>query len=188
MIFLLYQLQQYRQKKDGKGSKSSGKANKSECDVVVGDSSSVAKSSPEQVSTTELVELYSQASTHTYVATNVDVAAPDPSSTSVAPIEVSKVDDSVSNEDPQSSNRDDVIPTFSPPKIVNIEGKLESGLSVGLKGVLDDSFGHKAGEMIVAHGEDQVPDVGCACILLFSITISYHHIIGVLKSTYFCGL
>ncbi|CAI9284990.1 unnamed protein product [Lactuca saligna] len=153
-------LQQYRQKKDGKGSKSSGKANKPGRDVVAGDSSSVAKSSPEQVSGTELVELSSQASTDTSVATNADVAAPDPSSTSVAPIEVSKVDDSVSNEDLQSSNRDDVIPTFSPPKIVNIEGKLESGLSVGLKGVLDNSFAHKAGEMIAAHGEDQVPDVG----------------------------
>ncbi|KAL7599412.1 hypothetical protein Lser_V15G22884 [Lactuca serriola] len=153
-------LQQYRQKKDGKGSKSSGKANKPERDVFVGDSSSVAKSSPEQVSATELVELSPQASTDTSVATNADVAAPDPSSTSVAPIEVSKVDDSVSNEDLKSSNLDDAIPTFSPPKIVNIEGKLESGLSVGLKGVLDDSFAHKAGEMIAAHGEDQVPDVG----------------------------
>lgn len=158
-------LQQYRQKKDGKGSKSSGKANKPERDVFVGDSSSVAKSSPEQVSATELVELSPQASTDTSVATNADVAAPDRSSTSVAPIEVSKVDDSVSNEDLKSSNLDDAIPTFSPPKIVNIEGKLESGLSVGLKGVLDDSFAHKAGEMIAAHGEDQVPDGHCRKII-----------------------
>lgn len=147
-------LQQYRQKKDGKGGKSSGKGSKPDRDVATGDSSSVAKASPGEGSATELVELSPQGS---MVATNADVATPDLSSTSNVPIQVSKVDDSVPHVDlqVQSSNIDDVIPVVSPPKTVNIEGKHESGLFIGLKAVLDDSYAHKAGETAAAHGEDQ---------------------------------
>ncbi|KAI3690272.1 hypothetical protein L2E82_48251 [Cichorium intybus] len=157
-------LQQYRQKKDGKGSKSSNKANKPDRDVATGDSSSVSKPPPVQASSAELVELSSQGSTDTSPATNADMATSDLSSTSNVPIEVSKsdesVDDSVPNKDLQSSNLDDVIPIISPPRKIVTEGEHESGFTVGLKAVLDDRIDHKAGEMIAVHGEDQVPDVG----------------------------
>ncbi|KAI3505518.1 hypothetical protein L1887_27649 [Cichorium endivia] len=152
-------LQQYRQKKDGKGSKSSNKANKPDGDVVTGDSSSVSKPPPVQASSTELVELSSQGSTDTSPATNADMATSDLSSTSNVPIEVSKVDesadDSVPIKDLQSSNLDDVIPIVSPPQKIVTEGEHESGFTVGLKAVLEDRIDHKAGEMIAVHGEDQ---------------------------------
>lgn len=148
-------LQQYQKKKDGKGGKSSRKANKTDH----GDSSSASQPPPVQDTDTELVELSSKAPMDTSVATNADVATPDPSSTSVVPIEVSKVDESVSdsvpNEDLQSSNLDNVTPTVSPPRTIHVEGKLERAFSAGLKAVLDDGTDHKAGEMIAAHGEDQ---------------------------------
>nr|GEY51264.1 hypothetical protein [Tanacetum cinerariifolium] len=87
-------LQQYRQKKDGKGSKS-GKSNKPDPDVVTDESSSAAKpkkgkkqapasEAPAQTLPTELVD-----------SSNADVATPDLSSTSNLLIEVSEADESV---------------------------------------------------------------------------------------------
>ncbi|KAI7752508.1 hypothetical protein M8C21_015859 [Ambrosia artemisiifolia] len=169
LFVCFYQLQQYRQKKDGKGSKSSGKANKPDLDVVTDESSSVAKQTkgkkqlpetlenqvPVQDSATELVD-----------SSNADVTTSDLSSTSDLPTEVSETDVSVSTSVPdenlQSSNLDDAVPAASL-KTVNIEENPESDYvsvtPVGLEAVLDN-FAGKAGEVKAASGEDQVPDVG----------------------------
>ncbi|XP_076936973.1 uncharacterized protein LOC143604345 [Bidens hawaiensis] len=151
-------LQQYRQKKDGKGSKSSGKANKPDPDVITDESSSVAKPIkgkkqspvPAQDSATESVD-----------SSNADMATPDLSSTSDLPSEISETDvsinTSVSDENLQSSNLNDAMPTDLSLKSIDIEGKPESD-HVSTEPV--DNFAGKSGDVEAACGEDQVPDVG----------------------------
>nr|XP_043627506.1 putative leucine-rich repeat-containing protein DDB_G0290503 isoform X2 [Erigeron canadensis] len=150
-------LQQYRQKKDGKGGKSSGKANKPEPDVVADESSSFSKSTkgkiqlpapeaPVEGSTTEapvegsateapVESLATEAPVGGSVAelansSNDGVTTPD-LSTSNLPIEVAEADESINvsvpDEDLHSSNIDDVTLTVSSPRTVNIEGNSESG-------------------------------------------------------------
>ncbi|PWA93607.1 hypothetical protein CTI12_AA068940 [Artemisia annua] len=124
-------LQQYRQKKDGKGSKSSGKANKPDPDVVTDESSSAAKpkkgkkqapalEAPAQTLPTELVD-----------SSNADVATPDLSSTSSLPLEVSEAEESAvpssadenaeSSNLADSSNADVVTPDLSTTSTLPIE-------------------------------------------------------------------
>lgn len=150
--------------------------------MVTDESSSVAKTTKgkKQLPATEVSVLDS--ATEPVDSSNVDVVTSDRSSTSDLPIEVSEADESinalVSDEYQQSSNLDDTLPAVSSPRTVNIDENPESDYvsvgRVGLKAILDDDF--TPGELKSASGEDQVPDVGCACILLFSITIFYHHI------------
>lgn len=176
-------LQQYRQKKDGKGSKPSGKANKSDRDVVTDETSSVAKSEkgkkqlpatevPVEDSSTEPVDSSLQDSTDNIVATNADDGSPEFSTPSLH-IEVSEADEDGSNlrlanesidslvpdKDLQVSNLDEAMPTIYSPETVNTGGKPESGYvpltPVGLKAILDVGFARKAGELNAACGEDQ---------------------------------
>ncbi|XP_024995792.1 golgin subfamily B member 1 isoform X2 [Cynara cardunculus var. scolymus] len=168
-------LQQYRQKKDGKGSKPSGKANKSDHDVVTDEASSVAKSEkgkkqlpatevPVQDPATEPVDSSIQDSSDNLVATNADTGSPEFSTPSLQ-IEVSEADENgsslklanesidalVPDKDLQISNLDEAMPTNYSPETVNVGGKPESGYvhvtPVGLKAILDVGFSRKAGAM-----------------------------------------
>ncbi|KAL8264045.1 hypothetical protein R6Q59_022175 [Mikania micrantha] len=156
-------LQQYRQKKDGKGSKSSGKVNKSDPDVITDESTSVAKPTKGKKEFSE-TEVSAQDSAAELVdSSNFDMVTPDLSSASDLPTEVSETDVPIStlvqDENLKSSNLDGT-PSASSLKAVNIEGKTESDYvsvtPVGLNVVADG----KAGEIKAASGEDQVPDVG----------------------------
>ncbi|XP_071733748.1 uncharacterized protein [Rutidosis leptorrhynchoides] len=107
-------LQQYRQKKDGKGSKSSGKGSKPDFDVVTEESSSIGKPTKgkKHVAATEATVQHS--STEDVDLSSADVATQD-ISTSSLPIEISEAGESVGHSGPdenqQCSNRDDEIPT-----------------------------------------------------------------------------
>ncbi|KAK9077808.1 hypothetical protein SSX86_006146 [Deinandra increscens subsp. villosa] len=157
-------LQQYRQKKDGKGSKSSSKANKPDSDVITDESSSVAKTTKGKKQFPETELSVQDSVTEIVDSSNADMATPDLSSTSDLPTENSEtdvsIDTSVPGENLQSSNLPDAMPTGFPLKTVNIEGEPESDYvsvtPIGLNAVIDG----KAGEVKAASGEDQVPDVG----------------------------
>ncbi|GJZ27278.1 hypothetical protein Tco_0571531 [Tanacetum coccineum] len=174
-----FQLQQYRQKKDGKGSKS-GKANKPDPDVVTDESSSAAtpkkgkkqapaSEAPAQPLPTELVDL-----------SNADVATVDLSSTSNLPIEVSEADESVvpsaADETLQSSiivdssNSDVSTPDLSSTSMLPIEVSEAESIgpsipdeSLQKSSSLDDAaqaascndFASKEGEGQDTSGEDQ---------------------------------
>ncbi|KAJ0602073.1 hypothetical protein HanIR_Chr03g0135701 [Helianthus annuus] len=160
-------LQQYRQKKDGKGGKSSGKANKPDPDVNTEESSSVAKQTKGKKQSAETNVPVQDSATELVDSSNADITAPDLSSTSDLPTEVSETDVSVNTSVPdenlQSSNLDDAMPADLSPKRVNIEGQPDSDYvsvtPVGFEAVLDNIAG-KAGDVKAASGEDQVPDVG----------------------------
>ncbi|KAJ0802335.1 hypothetical protein HanPI659440_Chr03g0127871 [Helianthus annuus] len=160
-------LQQYRQKKDGKGGKSSGKANKPDPDVNTEESSSVAKQTKGKKQSAETNVPVQDSATELVDSSNADITAPDLSSTSDLPTEVSETDvsvnTSVSDENLQSSNLDDAMPADLSLKGVDIEGQPDSDYvsvtPVGFEAVLDN-IAVKAGDVKAASGEDQVPDVG----------------------------
>ncbi|KAI3756178.1 hypothetical protein L1987_55994 [Smallanthus sonchifolius] len=161
-------LQQYQQKKDGKGSKSSGKANKPDPDVITDDTSSVAKPTKGKKQFLDTEVSVQDSSKELVDSSNADMVTPGLSSTSDLPTEVSETDVSINISVPvenlQSSNFDDAMPAASSLETVSIEGNPESDYvsvaSVGLDAVFDDNSAGKAGEVKAASGEDQVPDVG----------------------------
>lgn len=199
------QLQQYRQKKDGKGSKSSGKAGKSVGDGAADAASAATK--PAEVkkihvpdlersdSSKGLAELLILRSREKLEASDVDVVTSDLSSvsalpeadlaeatsmtTSELPLEDSAIGEAgssstASNEhdvDSSASNNDG--PTHAIDTGMERQSSLETLEPVPVVLSAPPDLGNPstgvatAVEVDVVHVEDQVPDVGCARILLF---------------------